>query len=132
MDEFDRDLHDALSDEGQLDATKSDEVREEAVRMHSKWISIERDEGLSRWQRALRAILTSVTFVSMGLIFGITDSTKVMIGVAVLFLLVTNGVLYTGRVLYLVMEIKKSVLKELKELRLEVAELSEKVNSAQE
>ena len=120
MDEFDRQLKQTLSGDERFDAGRSDALRKEVLRMYDdklktyKWIT---------WGFLAFAVLEMLIIAG---IFAAVGDTKVLIALAVLFLVAYESTILM-KLWYWTMNVKMSTLKETKELQLQIAELSQKV-----
>ena len=125
MDEFDRQLKQTLSGDERFDARRSDALRKDVARMYDdklrtyKWIT---------W--GFLALATIEMMVLAGAFF-VVDNTKLLLGFAVLFLVAYESTVLM-KLWYWTMNVKMSTLKEMKELQLQVAELSQMIGSSNE
>ena len=124
MDEFEKNLRQALAGRGQYDAHKSDDVRKEALRMY--------DDKLRTYRWVTWGILAFETLVMIVLIgvFALMNDTKVLIALAALALASYETTILM-KLWYWNMNVKMSTLKELKGLQLQIAELSQKIGQGQ-
>jgi len=129
MNELERTLTKALSDKDGFDAVRSETIRKEIVQMF--------EDKLKRVYRYARMWLTVciVMMVVFAALFGFAASFGVrgiwgMVAASV-FYLVVGQLVVTVKLWYWIMNNKLSVLKEIKELQLQIAEMVNQKPSAE-
>lgn len=124
MDEFDRQLKQTLSGEERFDAGRSDAMRKEVLRMY--------DEKLKRvkWLTWGSLILDAIVIIVLVNLYGVMSDVKALIAIAVLALAAYESTILM-KLWYWTMNVKMSTLKEMKELQLQIAELSQRIPPAQ-
>lgn len=121
-DEVDKLLQDALSSEAQYDPARAERVKNEVARMYER--------KLRNWSYLTWAYL-AIGVVGMMIaidIYILTSNLKLLIACAAMFLLCYEGTVLM-KLWYWQMDTKLGILKELADLRLQMAELSEKKKS---
>ncbi|NIR07918.1 MAG: hypothetical protein GTN82_21050 [Candidatus Aminicenantes bacterium] len=122
MDEFEKTIRKALSDTNKFDAAKAQTSRKEAVRMFEDKL-----KKVYRYSRSYLIICVAVCGVT-GACFGLSaglGSTWGMIASAVIFLSAGQSMV-TIKLWYWIMNNKLNVLREMKQLQLQIAELAGK------
>jgi len=125
MNSFERDLHDALSSNGEFDPQGNDAARKEAIKTYD--VKLKRARILTWVFLAFLAVVMAY----LAILFVITNNMKIMLACVVAFLIAHAGT-NLMKLWYWQMNTKFSVLKELKELELRVVELSEKVSPSEQ
>lgn len=124
MDEFERQLRQVLSGDESFDTQRSDALREDVARMYDdklktyKWVT---------WGFLALAMIEMMVLAGA---FFVVDNTKLLLAFAVMFLVAYESTVLM-KLWYWTMNVKMSTLKEMKELQLQIAELSQKIGSAE-
>ena len=129
MDEFEARIGDALAETSKLDADKVDALKKEIVQMFEDKL-----KKVYRYARLWRMVCVLMMAVSAAL-FGVAASFGIrgiwgMVAASV-FYLVAGQLMVTVKLWYWIMNNKLSVLKELKELQLQIAEMANQKPSAE-
>jgi len=129
MDEFEARIGDALAETSKLDADKVDALKKEIVQMFEDKL-----KKVYRYARLWRMVCVLMMAVSAAL-FGVAASFGIrgiwgMVAASV-FYLVVGQLVVTVKLWYWIMNNKLSVLKEIKELQLQIAEMVNQKPSAE-
>jgi hypothetical protein len=117
MDEFEKAIGATLHNRGKFNATKAETLRKETVQMFDKKLKIVK---IITWAFLL---VDALIMVGLAGSFAAAKSPKVLIILAVIFLVVYNSTILM-KLWYWVLNAKYSMLKEIKQLQLQIAELA--------
>lgn len=122
MDQFEKNLGQALGGRGQFDKAKSDDVRKEALKMYDDKLK------LYRWITWGFLLFETVLIIIIIGAFTATNDTKWLIGLAAAALAAYESTILM-KLWYWQMDTKLRVTKEVKELQLQIAELTQKLEA---
>lgn len=129
MDEFETRIKNALADTSKLDAAAADAIRKEIVQVFEDKL-----KKVYRYARLWLTVCILMMVVSAAL-FGVAASFGIrgiwgMVAASV-FYLVAGQLMVTVKLWYWIMNNKLSVLKEMKQLQLQIAEMANQKPSAE-